>query len=147
MKLIKLTKGAFAAVDNGDFEWLNQYKWFYSKCAKRAVGPHGKQKQICMHNVIMNPPKGMFVDHMNGDRLDNTKENLRLCTNEENQRNRKVPKNNTTGYKGVTSFRGLWRVIIQRNFIGYYKNKEEAVKVYNNEAKKRFGSFAKLNKI
>src|SRR5258708_4039644 len=150
MKYIKLTQNKFAIVDDKDFEYLNQFRWFYSnKYAKRSIWyPKIKrQKQIRMHNVICKPINDMFVDHINGNTLDNRRENLRICTQTENNRNRKISKNNQSGLKGVSFFKNRWRAIIKRRFIGYFNTKEEAAKAYDNESLKEFGKFSKFNYI
>ena len=80
MKKIKLTKGEFALVDDEDFDRLSRYKWCFSRYANRNVSENGKQKGWRMHWEVMGgkPPKGLEVDHINGDKIDNRKENLRL---------------------------------------------------------------------
>ena len=111
MKKITLTQGKEAIVDDDDYEMLMEYKW----CAqKRITGifyvarstpkdSSGKQKiLLLMHREITNAPKGMEVDHINGNPLDNRKENLRICTNQQNAMNRGKRSDNTSGYKGVS---------------------------------------------
>ena len=96
-------------------------------------------------------PKGMATDHINGDGLDNRKQNLRICTHAENLRNRRLGKNNTSGYKGVSwhKLHKLWYAHISHNkklmSLGYFKDKEEAAKAYDRKAIELFGEFAKLN--
>lgn len=148
MKTIALTQGKVAIVDDEDFEELSKYKWCYSSCgyAKRTL------KNIRMHKVIMNAGD-RWVDHINGDRLDNRKENLRFCNKIENQRNRKLGKNNTSGYKGLLwrEKRNRWEVYISINkkqtYIGMFKEKKDAAEAYNKAAKIYYGDFAKLNII
>ena len=85
IRYIALTQGKYAIVDAADYEWLNQWKW----CAARTGNlwyayrkHHGKT--IRMHQLIMKPPKGKVVDHINGNGLDNRRANLRVCTRREN---------------------------------------------------------------
>lgn len=96
----------------------------------------------------MNPQKGMVVDHINHDGLDNRRENLRVCTQEENNRNKRSL-SSKSGLKGVVpvSRPGTkpWRAFIQGRLIGYFLTKQEAAKAYNKKAKKLFGEFAHLN--
>ena len=109
MKTIKLTKGYETMVDDDDYEWLSKKKWYahVNEGFVRARGsiylPETQEtKQVMMARVIMNAPKGMQVDHHNGNGLYNLKKNLRLATNQQNQFNRKHPqKNNKLGIKGV----------------------------------------------
>ena len=90
----------------------------------------------------------MNTDHINGDRLDNRKSNLRICTHKENQRNMKMHKDNTSVYKGVSRSReGRWVVKIGNKYIATFKDIVEAAKRYNVEAKARYGEYAKLNNI
>lgn len=150
MRKIPLTQGQFAIVDSEDYKWLNQFKWcFNNGYAVRHVrlSPRVKQTRLMMHRVIMNAPEGMEVDHVNSNRLDNRRNNLRICSPIQNSFNRQIPANNTSGFKGVTLFRTVWRVKIQGQFIGYFPTKEEARDAYNREAVKRFGEFAKLNPL
>jgi hypothetical protein len=93
MKEIKLTKGKTAIVDDEDFDRLSQYKWQFAVIgyARRTVYVKGKKgrQTLYMHRDILATPSDMFTDHINGNRLDNRKENLRVCTQAENNRNRR----------------------------------------------------------
>ena len=108
MKQIPLTQGKFSIVDDEDFPLLSQFKWyahlehgyFYATRASSRDKVTGKQKVISMSRFIMNAPKGMLVDHKNGDTLDNRRKNLRICTHAENGRNR-TKINNKHGFKGL----------------------------------------------
>ena len=112
MKKITLTQGKETIVDDDDYEILMEHKWYAHKSSRKKdkfyaermapVDSNGKQKIIHIHRVIINAPKGMQVDHINGNPLDNRRENLRICTNQQNGMNRGKPKDNTSGYKGVT---------------------------------------------
>lgn len=156
MKTIKLTKGAVAIVDDEDFDELNKHKWHLHSegYAIRTVW-NGKEKQtrLRMHRVIMKTPDGMDTDHLNGNRIDNRKENLRICTRSQNLRNSQKRSDNKSGYKGVAfhNFSGLFHAYIRVNkrqiSLGYYKFPDDAAKAYNEAAKKYFGEFAKLNEV
>jgi hypothetical protein len=117
-----------------------------------------KQTTLRLHQLIMNTPKGMQTDHINGDTLDNRKENLRICTHTENICNRGAHKNNRSGYKGVTRRKtrhGRWaiknpywaRIYYEKKeySIGYYPTAEEAARAYDAKAKELHGEFAYLN--
>ena len=96
----------------------------------------------------MNAPKGMSVDHINGNKLDNRKSNLRICTHAENLRNLKKAKNNTSGFKGVSwySKSKKWRAVItfggKYHHLGLFVKKQDAIDAYNQKAKEYFGQFA-----
>lgn len=156
MKSITLTQGKTALVDDGDYSQINQRKWKAKKGRNGnwyAERQNGHGKFITMHRLIMNAPLGVIVDHINGNGLDNRRENLRLCTNAQNLMNRGAQRNNTTGYKGVTWDRRekVKKYCAQIKFhkktlrLGYFKTPEEAARVYDAKARELFGEFAVLN--
>lgn len=159
MKKIPLTQGKFALVDDADFEWLNQWKWYFGDTGYAVRQVHvgfrdGKQIQhkVRMHRLIMSPSEDMYVDHVNSDKLDNQRFNLRVATNQQNQGNSRIQVNNTSGYKGVYSTGwGKWRArlhIMKKGINGgSYDTKEEAALAYNRLAIKHFGEFAQLNEV
>jgi len=108
MKKIPLTKGKFAIVDDEDFEFLNQWKWHFSDAGyahrsqyiRKGVGKY-TSKIIRMHRIVNDTPEGLFTDHINQDKLDNRKSNLRVAGKSLNGLNRGKNKNNTSGHKGV----------------------------------------------
>jgi hypothetical protein len=156
MKQIPLTQGKFALVDDEDFEYLNQYKW----CAvtkKRKDGNEGTfyaitHPGIRMHRLIMNAPKELEVDHIDGDGLNNQKHNLRNCTRLQNVLNQKIQQTNkkTSKYRGVLwNGKRNWRVQIQYKskvyYLGYFVCEEEAARCWDKKAEELFGEFARLN--
>ena len=106
MKKIKLSKGKVALVDNEDYIWLNQWKWHFMAggYAMRhlRISEDKNSKLIYMHRQILNTPKGLESDHINRNKLDNRKENLRVATRSQNNMNRKKRINCTSKYKGVS---------------------------------------------
>lgn len=158
MKKIPIKGGAFALVDDDCFDVLSKKKWYINKgkntsYASTSVWDEGTNRTILMHTLIINIPNGLFCDHINGDGLDNRRENLRFCTNSQNQGNSRMPKNNTSGFKGVTFSKrhNKWQAQIKFNykniFLGRFEDKRDAAIAYNESAKNYFGEFAKLNKI
>src|SRR4030042_1556122 len=150
-KLIPLTKNKFTKVDPEYFDWASQRKWHYAKGGYAARGRtiNGKERLAYLHRELLNPPKGLFTDHINGDGLDNRLKNLRVATKQQNSFNSKRHINNKSGYKGVSlSNWGKWEVAIEignkRVFRTFCDTKEEAALAYKNAAKKYFGEFAYL---
>ncbi len=143
MKKILLTKGKYAIVDDEDYELISQYRWHVttSGYAKR----YSQNKTIYMHRQIYGD---CLIDHINQDKLDNRKKNLRPCTRSQNQANRKIPSSNTSGHKGVAydNQRKKWRSYIRVNgkqkFLGYFDEFHKAVSAYRTAAKQHFGEFA-----
>jgi hypothetical protein len=149
MKTIELTQGKYAMVSDADYDYLNQWKWFAVYCdgwyAARKEGTH----TIYMHRQIMSAPRRMQVDHKNGDGLDNRRVNLRVCVIAENQRNSRRRRDNRTGYKGVSPYRGKYRAQIQVNgkniYLGCFPTPERAAIAYDLAAETHYGMFARLN--
>jgi len=119
-----------------------------------SIYPDGSKKRILIHRLIMNPPKGMEIDHKNGNGLDNRRSNLRICTREENGRHRKLSILNTSGYHGVhyckdSKRRKRWMASIRINkkktYLGRYYTKEEAAEVYKHASLKYHKEFSIYN--
>ena len=152
-KKIKLSKGKVTIVDDEDYEYLNQWKWYYAQgYAVRTINTKPTSRVI-MHRALMECPKNKEVDHINSDKLDNRRSNLRICFPYQNRRNRTKSKGMSSKYKGVAfrSNRQIWTSTIIVNgkniYLGYFKNENDAALAYNKAAIKHFGEFAKLNKI
>ena len=156
MKQIKLTQGQVALVDDADFDWLNQWKW----CVlKSPAGFYARRRDsgqdILMHRVILGLELGdkRQGDHQNHNTLDNRQDNIRICTCQQNQRNRKPRLNLTSGYKGVSWYRRIkkWQAHIQMNgkrkHLGYFTEEKEAALAYNKIAGNIYGEFAYLNPV
>lgn len=153
MKSIPLTQGKIALVDDEDFQELNKHKWYFHQGYALRNIPNGfyKQKSLSMHRQIMKNPEGMEIDHKDMNKLNNQKKNLRLCSLEQNIRNRGIKKTNTSGYKGVSwnKSKGKWssKIVFKRKQIhlGDFDDPENAAHAYDNAAVKYHGEFAKLN--
>lgn len=156
MKQIKLTQNKYAIVDNEDFEKLNQYKWFFSRCrnsgyAWRWIRKNGKRICVSMQRDVLNYfSKNMVVDHINRNPLDNRKNNLRVCSNSQNCNNSEVRQHNKTGLKGVhvhkSRYLTSWIAQIQKEgkkmYLGSFPTPEEAHEAYKQRSQKLFGNFA-----
>lgn len=138
----------YAIVDDSDFDWLNKYRWYLNDS---GYAIHKSEKETFrMHRLILDTPKGKDTDHVNGNKLDNRRENLRIATRSQNMANRHFHKDSTSKCKGVywNKNRKQWQVKICINyksiFLGSFDNKIEAAKVYASKAKELFGEFALL---
>lgn len=154
MKTIALTQGNHALVDDEDYPELNKYKWFYNNgyAARRNGGTRFITKTQYMHRFITTAPNGMEVDHINGNKLDNRKDNLRICSKSENQYNRNKNRGKySSKYKGVSwrSKTQRWIVTFKSKgktvYLGSFKNETDAALAYDQEVKNFHGEFAKLN--
>lgn len=152
MKRIPLTQGKFALVDDGWFEYLNQWKWFFHQgaAARFAAIEIKKRKMILMHRLITTAPNGFDVDHKDGNRLNNQEDNLRVCSHQQNSMNRRKIKHNKTGYKGVRpTSAGRFQAIIglkgKTICLGTFDSPKDAALAYDKAAPIYHGEFARLN--
>lgn len=161
MKEISLTRGLVTLVDDEDYVWLSQFKWQagHGGYAKRtALHPSGqllsngrrKRADLKMHREIMGLTFGdrREVDHIDGNTLNNTRANLRVCTHAENGKNLRKPITNTSGYKGVSYYKrsGKWMayIMIEKKLknLGYFDTPQLAHAAYCEAAKRIHGEFA-----
>lgn len=151
-KLIPLTRGQNAIVDSADYDWLNQWEWFAFKSKKTfyVMRYVPIRNHIMMHIAIVGE-KGW--DHANGNGLDNRRSNLRKATASQQQYNRRLQSNSTSGYKGVSWHKnlGCWRTRIHVDrkeiHIGIFDDIKDAARAYNEAAIKYHGEFASLNQV
>ena len=152
MKIIYTNKGEEIFVDDEDYEELNSFTWYVLNNGYAMRTPRkGHHKRMLMHRLIMDCPNGMFVDHINHDKLDNQKQNLRICTRIENCQNKNVPANNTSGVVGVTwhEYTRNWEVGIKINkehiYLGVFEDFDEAVKIRKEAEEKYYGEFRNVD--
>lgn len=159
MKKIPLTRGKVALVDDADFDWLNHYRWraqekcsgnFYAtRHALREAGE--KRRTVGMHQIIAAIMGFERPDHIDGNGLNNQRGNLRPATKSENGANRKLNRNNTSGFKGVgwNKAQQKWTASIRQfgklRYLGYFLDVMAAARAYDVAAKEIFGKFARLN--
>lgn len=160
MKEIQLTRGYVALVDDEDYEYVNQWKWFAHDFAGGLIYADRnnqikrKQHHVKMHRVILGivDPK-LYVDHKDRNGLNNQKSNLRICTHSQNMANRRSRVNSTSKYLGVHRCRqyNKWRAEIGKDkkitFLGRFDEEIEAALAYNKKAIELHGEFANLNII
>lgn len=158
LKLHPLDKGVTVVVDPEDYERLSKWKWYLHsggyavRIVFRRIGyKEYEKKAVLMHREIMNTPQGLMTDHINGNKLDNRKDNLRICTGKENQGNRKKQASLYSKYLGVTWCKQhrLWKAqlgIKSKSLnIGLFKSEHHAALARDLWAKDYFGKFATLN--
>lgn len=162
MKLIPLTKGLFAQVDDGDFESLSKHKWYADSVTRNCTyaKTYVEGKGVRMHRLLMSPVKGVEVDHVDGDGLNNQRANLRVCSHAENARNRPSPKvkdaQNSSGFKGVSveyragillGYRACIMDNYKQRYLGRFSTAVKAAIAYNRAAKETHGEFAYQNPV
>lgn len=152
MKTIILTQGYTTYVDDEDYPYLSQFNWQYSQgYAKRTVRNGKKFETVRMHRVILNAPEGYQVDHVDGNRCNNQRSNLRLCLMEQNRKNRRPNQSSVSRYKGVklNRYTGKWFASIgvngTKHHLGTFCTEEEAALAYDSAAKQYHGEFARPN--
>jgi hypothetical protein len=171
VKNIELTQGQFAIVDDEDFAMLSAYKWhahkgkgkIYYAISNIDIGERAERKFfngrlynarkittcIKMHRLIMKPPKNMVIDHINGNGLDNRKENLRVCSPAQNNLNSTKKAQASSKYKGVRKHQGKWDARISINketiYLGRFNSVINAATAYNIGAAIYHKQFAKFN--
>lgn len=149
MKYIKLPSGHRTKVDDEDYIELKQHKWHLSNGYPSRHKNDGSDSKLYLHRIVSNTPEDMHTDHINGDKLDNRKVNLRIVTASQNHMNRRKD-----GRKGLTSklkgaqlhkASGLWRSRIKVGdkhiSLGYFKTEMAAHTAYIEAAKKYYGNY------
>ena len=155
MKVIPLNQGKYAIVDDIDYERVSALKWYVNQSGRDktwyAITNTGRFR---MHRFILclTDPK-IEVDHIDGDGLNNTRNNLRIATRTQNLANQQKRENTSSKFKGVSldRRRNKWQSNIRMNgkrkWLGQFNNELDAAKCYNVAAIEFFGDFAKLNPV
>lgn len=133
MKEIYLHKNkGIVLVDDEDYEYLNKFIWNISSMGYAQKIPTKENNFYLMHRLIMNPPRDKYIDHIDGNPLNNQKINLRIVTPQQNQENMKLSKRNTSGYRGVSysKITNTWKAYAnhknKEHRAGFYKTAKEA---------------------
>jgi hypothetical protein len=161
MKLIPLTRGLFAQVDDWNYEWLNHWRWYASRAEKKYYAARsrslneGKKKTILMHRQIMNTSDDMEVDHVNHDTLNCQEYNMRNCTGLQNKKN--VLPRGKSKYLGVSFLKIPYKnrvyvyitarikILSINKHLGTFQTEEAAARAYDDAARIHYGEFANLN--
>lgn len=131
-RTIPLSRGQVALVDAEDYEWLSQWKWYAAvsmrSCqyyaATHDVPDGGPRRMVRMHRLVigLDCSDSRQVDHIDGNGLNNRRGNLRIATESENNFNRDIQRNNTSGFRGVSFHRGTGKWMSQTTVKGKYHN-------------------------
>jgi hypothetical protein len=158
VKRIPLNQGKICLVDDEDYDWVKKLNLHAIYNGTWYVRCDIKSKHFMLHRLILNATKGVKVDHISGNGLDNRRCNLRPVTPSQNNMNRVKStiingRTCTSVYKGVSWNKPInkWIVHIKINgkarHVGCFTSEIDAAKAYNEEAKKVFGEYAKLNEV
>lgn len=124
--------------------------WYLHSGKYAASGPRTSVR-VFLHRLLLQVPEGMFVDHINGDKLDNRRCNLRAATAHQNARNRANHQKTSSRFKGVyfhkhtRKWKGTIHVDGKHSHLGLFANEEDAARAYDAAARQHYGEFARLN--
>ena len=159
MKTIPLSQGYISDIDDEDYERVAQFKWTALVIRNRngeisivygyrnAKGDDGKQHPVMLHRFILGlEDKSLRVDHIDHNGTNNTRSNLRVCTQSQNQGNRRMSRNNRTGYRGVEWYPayGMWTARVAGKRLGYFRDITAAIDAHRRAASAYFGDFLNL---
>jgi HNH endonuclease len=163
MKFLELTQGKWAQVDDEDYAYVSQWKWYasckgargqYYACRTRRLGETGPRCRLLHYEVLrLRQPlaEGKVIDHINREPLDCQKDNLRICTHRENLRNQRPQRRGTSRYRGVYFHkpRRKWTAKIKYDgkarYLGLFRTEYQAMMAYNAAAMGMFKLFAYVN--
>ena len=154
MKEIELSQGKVALLDDEDYEWLNQWKWYAVSCGWSFYAARSRRHNsppTRMHRLILGAQSGQLVDHRDGDGLNNQRANLRFATHRQNSTHRIRGPRNRSGYRGVSwdKSSNKWRASIRLDgrvvHLGMFTDPVEAAHAYDAAAIAHHGEFATTN--
>lgn len=147
----KYANGHVVLVDDVDYDKVKDMSWHAERGKEGILYATGYRegRVIKMHRYILNAPRSMLVDHKNRNGLDNRRDNLRQCSNGQNQQNARIGRNNASGFKGVSPAGNRWRGLIYHHgnkfHLGYFPTPEDAACAYDVAALRLHGEFARIN--
>jgi hypothetical protein len=149
VRLVPLTQGLFATVDAADYKEVSKYKWAASRIGNKIYAlAHIHGRIVLMHRFLLRPRRGYQVDHIDGNGLNNCRNNLRECTTGQNVANR-GPRGGASRFVGVYRRGDRWRAGIGYRgrwyALGTYDDEVEAAKARDRKAVELHGVYAHLN--
>lgn len=148
-------QGLHVKLDPEDYERVKHWAWQLHQggyAMRIASAGRSRSRMVLLHRFILDAPKDFEVDHINGDKLDNRRSNLRLATRSENMRNRPKSSRSSSPYKGVRLANGgpRWRAYIGskadgQKHLGCFDSAEEAARAYDEAARELWGEYARVN--
>jgi len=136
-------------IDDADFDMICKYTWYISYSG--YIIAYINRSPFLLHRLLFGlvTNDNKIIDHIDGDRTNNHRDNLRLCTSAQNSRNSRKKSSNSSGFKGVVKDGNKWKAVIQSEgryiSLGQYNNKIEAAKAYDKAASELYKEFANLN--
>lgn len=152
MAKVPLTNGSFAEVDDDDIDVVSGHRWHAvnppTSSTTYALARQGT-RSILMHALILHVPDGYTVDHRDRNGLNNRRDNLRPATRSQQNQNKTITRNNTSGFRGVHRHYGKWRARImidgQNVHLGVRADAVSAARLYDSAARTHYGEYARLN--
>lgn len=151
MKYIPVSRGKWrTAVDDDMYDVLSKSRWHNKKgyVCRVVRNEKGRWTIQYMHRIILQTPKGMETDHIDRDKMNNQRANLRAVTGTQNKWNRGMMRSNKSGFRGVCFAKdtGKWQAAIRINskqvYLGQYTSPQEASRVYEEKAREVRGQYA-----
>jgi hypothetical protein len=153
---VPLTRGFEALIDAADAPLISRWSWHVilsrkTQYAVLTLRDKGERIAFSMHRLLISAPRGVYVDHINGNGLDNRRSNLRLCSNVQNSYNAGLRKDNTSGFKGVAFHKtsGKWQAFIKvdgrRLCLGTFIDKDDARQAYQQASSNFHGEFGRVS--
>lgn len=149
MMTIPLSRGRYVAlVDDEDHARISEHRWHHKNGYAVRWTPD-RTRRLSMHREVLGFPDARYLDHANGNPLDNRRTNLRICTAAQNSWNSRARGKRFRQFKGVQCRHGRWRTRIRikgwLTHVGSFSTELEAALAYDRAARQHFGKFACVN--